>query len=95
MYRFPLRVKPRIAIWFHQPLALVDGSQGSRRLERTFARLTRLPVRRLIDYPGSITNWENHHFPHSTAFVTELSPGPLTPARKARYVRAILTFARD
>lgn len=94
VHRFLLRVKPRLSIWFHQPLALVDDSQGSRRLERTFARLVRLPLRRLTDYPGSITNWETHYFPHSTAFVTELPAGPLTRTRSLRDARAILAVAR-
>lgn len=93
VYRFLLRLRPRLAIWFHQPLAVVDDSQGSVALERTFARLVGLPLRRLIDYPGSITNWQNHHFDHSTAFVTELPAGPLTPSETRRYARAILAVA--
>ena len=79
---------------FHQPLAVVDDSQGSRRLERSFGRLAGLPLRRLTDYPGSITNWENRHFPRWTAFVTELPPGPLAQARAARDANAILTISR-
>jgi murein peptide amidase A len=94
LQRFLLRVKPRLAVWFHQPLAVVDDSQGSRRIERTFGRLTGLPLRRLTDYPGSITNWENHHFPRWTAFVTELPPGPLARGRVARDANAILTISR-
>jgi protein MpaA len=94
LHRFLLRVKPRLGIWFHQPLALVDDSQGSRRLERIFAHLVGLPLRHLTDYPGSITNWENHRFPGSTAFVTELQPGPLTRARASRYAHAILVVSR-
>jgi protein MpaA len=94
LHRFLLRVKPHLAIWFHQPLALVDDSQGSGRLERIFARLVKLPLRPLTDYPGSITNWENHHFPGSTAFVTELPPGPLTRTRASRYAHAILALSR-
>lgn len=93
LYRFLLRLKPRLSVWFHQPLALVDDSQGSLRLERTFARLVGLPLRPLTDYPGSITNWQNHHFPRSTAFVTELPPGRLTPAQTRRYAHAILGLA--
>ena len=92
IHRFLLRVKPRHAIWFHQPLGLVDDSQGSRRLERIFARLIRLPLRPLTDYPGSITNWENHRFPRSTAFVTELPQGPLGHPRALRYADAILAL---
>jgi protein MpaA len=94
LHRFLLRVRPHLSIWFHQPLGLVDDSQGSRRLERTFGHLVGLPIRSLTDYPGSITNWENHHFPRSTAFVTELPPGRLSRARAMRYARAILAVAR-
>jgi murein peptide amidase A len=94
LHRFLLHLKPRLALWFHQPLAVVDDSQGSRPLERIFGRLTGLPLRRLTDYPGSITNWENHHFPRSTAFVTELPPGALTRTRAARYANAILAISR-
>lgn len=94
LHRFLLHLKPRLAVWFHQPEAVVDDSQGSRRLERTFARLVGLPLRRLTDYPGSITNWENHHFRRSTAFVTELRPGRLTQSRAARYADAILAISR-
>jgi murein peptide amidase A len=95
LHRLLLDLKPRLAIFFHQPLALVDDSQGSRRLERTFGRLVGLPVRPLTDYPGSITNWENHHFPHSTAFVTELPPGRLTHARAMRYAHAVLALEEE
>ena len=94
LHRFLLRLKPQLAIWFHQPLALVDDSQGSRRLERIFGRLVGLPLRGLTDYPGSITNWENHQFPRATAFVTELPPGPLTHARALRYAHAVLALTR-
>ena len=93
LHRFLLRVKPRLSIWFHQPLAVVDDSQGSRRLERSLARLIGLPPRPLTDYPGSITNWQSHHFPRSTAFVTELPPGPLTHARATHDAHAILEVA--
>jgi protein MpaA len=93
LHSFLLRIQPRLAIWFHQPLALVDDSQGSRRLERTFGRMVGLPVRPLTDYPGSITNWENHRFPDSTAFVTELPRGSLTHARALRFARATLALA--
>lgn len=94
VHQFLLRVQPRLAIWFHQHLAVVDDSQGSQSLERTFGRLVGLPLRRLIDYPGSITNWENHRFPGSTAFVTELPAGRLTRPQALRYARAILAISQ-
>jgi protein MpaA len=74
-----LRVRPRITIWFHQPLALVDASGGSLRIERSFARLVDLPLRRLTRYPGSAVGWQDHRLPATTAFVVELPPGRPSP----------------
>src|SRR3954447_9968902 len=45
------RVRPRISIWFHQPLSVVDESGGDRAVERRFSRLSGLPLRRLTRYP--------------------------------------------
>ena len=95
IYQFLVEVKPSVAVWFHQHLAVVDDSQGSRSLERTFGRLIGLPLRSLTDYPGSITNWENHRFTGSTAFVTELPAGRLTRARALRDARAILAISQQ
>jgi murein peptide amidase A len=95
VHQFLLRVQPRVAIWFHQHLAVVDDSQGAHMLERTFGRLVGLPLRPLPDYAGSITNWENHRFPGSTAFVTELPRGRLTRASALRYARAILAISQQ
>jgi protein MpaA len=67
-----LRVRPRITIWFHQPLGLVDESGGDVQVERRYARLTGLPLRRLTRYPGSAASWQNHRLTGSTAFVVEL-----------------------
>jgi protein MpaA len=73
------RLRPQVTIWFHQPLGVVDESGGSLAVERRFARLARLPLRRLTRYPGSAASWQNHRIPHSTAFVVELPPE--TPSR--------------
>src|SRR3989442_8411051 len=50
-YRLVLRLRPAVAIWFHQHLDLVDESGGSVATERHFAALTGLPLRRLVRYP--------------------------------------------
>jgi protein MpaA len=89
-----LKLRPSLSIWFHQPLAVVDDSQGSVALERRFARLVGLPARPLTDYPGSVANWENHTLPGSTAFVVELPAGALTAARARRDAEAVLTVSR-
>jgi protein MpaA len=93
-YRLIMRIRPRIAIWFHQPLGLVDQSGGHSSIERRFSRLVRLPLRRLIRYPGSAVGWENHAVPGSTAFVVELPPGRASAARSAEIARAVATLAR-
>jgi protein MpaA len=89
-----MRLRPTITIWFHQPLALVDRSGGRLSVERRFARLTRLPLRRITPYPGTATRWQNHRFPGTTAFVVELPPSPVGARRIGRYARAVLELAR-
>ncbi len=82
--RLILGIRPAISIWFHQPLGVVDESGGVPAVERCFARLSALPLRRLTRYPGSATGWENHRIPGSAAFVVELPAGPLSASRAAR-----------
>jgi murein peptide amidase A len=87
------RVRPRISIWFHQPLAVVDESGGSVGVERRFSRLAHLPLRRLTRYPGSVAGWEDHALPGSTAFVVELPPGPLGRGAVKRLARAVVALS--
>jgi murein peptide amidase A len=88
-----LRLRPQVAIWFHQPLALVDQSGGNVAVERRFARLVGLPLRRLPRYAGSAVGWQDHSLPGTTAFVAELPPGEPSAARAARYAGAVLALA--
>ncbi len=88
-----LRLRPRITIWFHQPLGVTDESGGRPGVERRFAALTGLPLRRLVRYPGSAAGWQNHRLPSSTAFVSELPPGRLAASRVNRYARAVRGLA--
>jgi protein MpaA len=92
-YRLILRLRPQVTIFFHQPLGLVDESGGDPRIERRFARLSGLPLRRLTRYPGSAVGWQDHRLPASTAFVVELPPGRLTPPSVARLAQAVLALA--
>ena len=82
------RIRPTLAIWFHQHLAVVDDSQGPINVERRFSALVGLPLVRLADYPGSVTGWQDSMF-GPTAFVVELPPGQLAPGPAQRYVNAI------
>jgi murein peptide amidase A len=90
-----LRIRPRITIWFHQPLGVTDQSGGDIHIERRFAALSHLPLHRLTRYPGSATGWQDHRLPSTTAFVVELPPGRLAPRRAARIAQAVLTLARE
>ena len=92
-YHLILRVRPRLSIWFHQHERVVDESGGNIAIERRFAALVGLPLRRLPREPGSAVGWENHRFPGTTAFVVELPAGSLPPAAAARYARAVLAVA--
>jgi protein MpaA len=91
--RLVLRLRPQISVWFHQHLDVVDESGGDTRIERRFASLVRLPLRRLTRYPGSATGWENHTFRGTTSFVVELPAGPVPTRRVAAYTRALRTLA--
>jgi protein MpaA len=90
--RLVRRVRPRLSIWFHQHMDLVELTGGDRSLVRRFARLVGLPARPLGRYPGSAIAWENGSIPGSTAFAVELPAGPL--AAVDRYARAVLAVAR-
>jgi protein MpaA len=93
--RLIVRLAPRVTVWFHQPLGLVDLSGGDPWFERRFAVLTGLPVRELTRYPGSAPTWQNHAFPGSTAFVVELPPGRLRAAAVTRLAHAVLILAGE
>jgi protein MpaA len=91
-----LRVRPRMTIWFHQPLNLVWAAGGNRRVERAFARAAGLPYRPRRPLPGSATTWQNARLPGTTAFAAELpAGGKPTRAAVARYARAVIAAARS
>ncbi|HUB98737.1 MAG TPA: M14 family zinc carboxypeptidase [Solirubrobacterales bacterium] len=93
--RFISREQPDLTIWFHQPFGIVDESGGNLFVERRFADLIGLPLVRLPGrYPGSATRWQNHTYPHSTAFVTEL-PLVVSGALVGRATTAVRTLARE
>lgn len=87
------RVRPQITIWFHQHLGLVDESGGRIAVERRFASLVGLPLRRLQRYRGSVASWQNHQFPGTTGFVVELPAGPLTSRSARTYAGAVAALS--
>ena len=88
-YRLIMRTRPALTIWLHQPFGVVDESGGNLEIERRFAELTGLPLRRLTRYPGSAAGWQNHALPRSTAMVVELPPGRPSTGEVARLTRAV------
>jgi hypothetical protein len=87
-------LRPAVSIWYHQHASLVDDSSGgSLAIERRYAHAVGLPLRHYGFFPGSITSWQDHAYPHDTAFVVELPPGNLTASAIARHVAAILALA--
>jgi protein MpaA len=85
-------VRPTLGIWYHQALDVVDRSQGPLALERRYGAATGLPLRKLIDYPGSAVGYEDHLL-GPTAFVVELPAGTLTRAQAFRHSAAVLAIA--
>lgn len=86
------RIRPAVSIWYHQAARIVDSTAP---LARRYAHAVGLSAGRLPgDYPGSITNWQNHTFPAGTAFVVELPSGRLPPSSLGRHVRAVVAAAR-
>src|SRR5204863_4653265 len=94
-HKLILRLHPTITIWFHQPLGVVDESGGDIRIERRFALLSGLPLRRLTRYPGSAAGWQNHRLPGTTSFIVELPGGTLSPTRVSRYAAAVRALSRS
>jgi protein MpaA len=94
--RFISWLRPEVTIWFHQYGAsrpLVRAWGPSVPAARRFARLARIPFRRLPWLAGTAPNWQNHRFPGTSSFVVELPPGPLRG--EGRYGRAVVRLARE
>jgi protein MpaA len=96
--RIVRELRPEVTIWFHQhharaPLVRAWGQSVS--AARRFARLARLPFRRLPWLAGTAPNWQNHRFPGASSFVVELPRGPLRDGAEQRLGRAIALLARE
>ena len=80
LQRFIERERPRVTLWYHQALRMVVAAEGDAALERLYARGSGLPRKRLPDYHGTVSSWQNSSFPGDTAFVVELPGGRLDAA---------------
>jgi protein MpaA len=88
------RIEPRVTLYYHQMLRLVDRGGGDHALERLYARRSGLPYRAIPLPPGAATGWQNHTFPRDTAFVVELAAGALGARGVRRHANAVLAVAR-
>jgi protein MpaA len=87
------RVRPTVTVWFHQPVGLIDESGGVVAVERRFADLAGLPLRRMQRYPGSATSWQNTTWPGTSSFVVEL-PGRVSATVEAKVLAALKDLER-
>ena len=94
MRAFLLRVRPKLTIWYHQPLALVYGSDRHVAVLKRYARLSGLPYRRLVPPRGAATRWERVRFPGGAHFVVEFPAGRITTATARRHAAAVLALAQ-
>jgi protein MpaA len=94
MRAFILRVRPALTIWYHQPLDVVYGSDPHVAVLKRYARLSRLPYRKLVAPPGAATRWERERFPHGVHFVVEFPAGPISAATARRNAAAVLALAK-
>jgi N-acetylmuramoyl-L-alanine amidase len=88
------RVRPRVTVWYHQHMRLVDPGGGDPFLERLYARRSGLPRREVGPLPGTATSWQSDAFPGDTAFVVELPAGRLDRRATGRHAGAVLALAR-
>jgi protein MpaA len=93
-HRFIVKLKPDITIWYHQHMSLVYWTGGHKRIQKTYADRSGLPLVRKPKLPGAATRWQNHRFPHSTAFVVELPAGALSKKSAKRHARAVVALGR-
>ncbi len=92
--RFIRRIRPAVAIWYHQHQDLVDMSGGDHGVARRYAHVSGLTATCLPWLPGTAVRWQMHVLPRTAAFVVELPAGPVDPGALARHVKAVQAMER-
>lgn len=93
MRAFIVRIKPKLTIWYHQPLAEVYGSDPHVAVLKRYAQLSGLPYRQLTAPRGAVTRWQRRQFPGSPAFVVEFPAGQISTATARRNAKAVLALS--
>jgi N-acetylmuramoyl-L-alanine amidase len=89
------RIRPHVTVWLHQPYGIVVPTDGVRPgIVRRYARIARLPVRRLPRHRGTAAGWQNAHLRNGGAFVVELAAGAPNAATVRRHVHAVHQVGR-
>jgi protein MpaA len=82
--------RPRVTIWFHQHMDLVERTRGSDpAIISRYARTAHMRIRTLPRLPGTASRWQEHVLPGTTSFVVELPAGRLTRTAVRRHVAAV------
>jgi murein peptide amidase A len=92
------RLRPEVTIWFHQhyaPKPLVRAWGPSVPAARRFARLAKLPFRRLPWLAGTAPHWQNRRFPGTASFVVEMPRGALPDSAMWRLGDAVVRLGRE
>jgi beta-N-acetylhexosaminidase len=96
LMRLVRRIRPAISIHFHQDFRMVNLTGGpDPGVVRAYARRVKLPARYLPRLRGTVTGWQNHNWPGTSAFVVELAAGRLTARGVDRHARAVLAAGAD
>ncbi|HEX7293112.1 MAG TPA: M14 family zinc carboxypeptidase [Solirubrobacterales bacterium] len=92
------RLRPEVTIWFHQHYArkpLVRAWGQSIPAARRYARLAKLPFRRLPWLAGTAPHWQTRRFPSTASFVVEMPRGELSDRALGRLGGAVVRLARE
>jgi murein peptide amidase A len=95
MVAFIAKIKPKLAVWYHQDLNRIaprTGSDGE--VIKKYASLTGMPIKDVTGgtYTGTATPWEQSSVPGSLAFIVELGP-TLSGRQAATHAGAVEAIA--
>jgi beta-N-acetylhexosaminidase len=88
------RIHPDLSVHYHQHMDLISLPRNAEdTAAREYARRVGMRGKVLPAYRGTLTSWQNHTHPGTSAFVVELPAGQLTRRQARRHARAVLGVA--
>jgi len=85
---------PELTIWYHQPQTVVRAWGQSVPMAKKYARFSGMSFARIRWPHGTAPNWQNHHFPGTSSFVVELTPGPISSQAANHQAYAVMRLSR-